>query len=226
MTANVMANDMETYRRIGMNDCIGKPFKSQELWYYLLKHLKPVSVENNEIETSLEDDDEFRKNIKIMFVKNNSEKFKEITEALNNNDTELAYRLAHTLKSNAGHIGKTFLQQIAGNVEFHLKNGKNMVSGELLGILEKEINNVLSELSELVDDSEAVTSETQIPFIKQEKALELLKKLKPMIEMFNPECLKFTNDLRGVDGSDLLIKQLEDYEFEAALSTLEELMQK
>ena len=39
MTANVMASELETYRRHGMPDCLGKPFTSQELWHILLKHL-------------------------------------------------------------------------------------------------------------------------------------------------------------------------------------------
>ncbi|MCL2270899.1 MAG: ATP-binding protein, partial [Treponema sp.] len=32
MTANIMSNDREIYRMSGMNDCVGKPFSSQELW--------------------------------------------------------------------------------------------------------------------------------------------------------------------------------------------------
>jgi CheY-like chemotaxis protein len=43
MTANVMPGDRELYRAAGMNDCVGKPFTSQELWRCLLKYLKPAS---------------------------------------------------------------------------------------------------------------------------------------------------------------------------------------
>ncbi|MDR2965795.1 MAG: response regulator [Treponema sp.] len=42
MTANIMASDLENYRKHGMPDYIGKPFTSQELWSVLLKYLKPV----------------------------------------------------------------------------------------------------------------------------------------------------------------------------------------
>ncbi|MCL1988267.1 MAG: ATP-binding protein [Firmicutes bacterium] len=39
MTANVMYNDIETYRKHGMIDCIGKPFTSQELWTCIVKYV-------------------------------------------------------------------------------------------------------------------------------------------------------------------------------------------
>ena len=39
MTANVMTSDRELYRQLGMSDCVGKPFTSQELWACLLKYI-------------------------------------------------------------------------------------------------------------------------------------------------------------------------------------------
>ena len=43
MTANIMASDLENYKKHGMLDYLGKPFTSQELWRILLKYLTPVS---------------------------------------------------------------------------------------------------------------------------------------------------------------------------------------
>ena len=42
MTANIMTEDMEIYKRSGMNDCVGKPFTSQELWHCLMKYFTPL----------------------------------------------------------------------------------------------------------------------------------------------------------------------------------------
>jgi len=42
MTANIMASDLENYRKNGMSDCLGKPFTSQELWRVLSKYMKPL----------------------------------------------------------------------------------------------------------------------------------------------------------------------------------------
>jgi len=41
MTANVIYNDKDIYKKNGMNDCVGKPFTSQELWRCLMKYLTP-----------------------------------------------------------------------------------------------------------------------------------------------------------------------------------------
>jgi CheY-like chemotaxis protein len=46
MTANVMSDEFDVYRASGMNDFIGKPFTSQELWHCLLRYFKPLA-ENN-----------------------------------------------------------------------------------------------------------------------------------------------------------------------------------
>jgi CheY-like chemotaxis protein len=44
MTANIMTNDKDIYRQRGMQDCIGKPFTSKELWACLLKYLEPINL--------------------------------------------------------------------------------------------------------------------------------------------------------------------------------------
>ena len=47
LTANIMSDDMEIYKDSGMNDCLGKPFSSQELWHCLLKYLTPLENSND-----------------------------------------------------------------------------------------------------------------------------------------------------------------------------------
>jgi signal transduction histidine kinase len=42
MTANIMSGDVMVYKMSGMNDCIGKPFTSQELWRCLMKYFIPL----------------------------------------------------------------------------------------------------------------------------------------------------------------------------------------
>ena len=48
MTANVMDQDRKLYKKKGMNDYVGKPFTSQELWRCLMKYLKPVHWQREE----------------------------------------------------------------------------------------------------------------------------------------------------------------------------------
>ena len=52
-TANIMYNDKKIYKASGMNDCLSKPFTSQELWRCLLKYLTPVRRGSGHINTRL-----------------------------------------------------------------------------------------------------------------------------------------------------------------------------
>jgi len=150
MTANIMFNDREIYKNSGMHDCVGKPFTSQELWRCLMKYFTPRSyTSGNYNNTALESDLEFQKELQQMFILNNKNKFIEITEALECADIELACRLVHSLKGNAGQIGKIILQNAASDVENKLKNGKNYVTDDQMKILKTELEIVLNEFSAL-----------------------------------------------------------------------------
>ena len=228
MTANIMSNDREIYKQSGMNDCVGKPFTSQELWRCLLKYLTPVNDGNAEAgylpddaDYPLETDEKFQKSLQELFVKNNQNKHEEIVRALEDGDIKLAHRLAHTLKSNAGQIGRTILQQAAADIENRLKDGKNFVMENQLKILEKELTAVLNELFSLHESGvilETTVSETAS--LEPEQTRELFEKLETMLKMGNPECCKFTGSLRLINGSETLVQQIEDFNFEAGLVTL------
>jgi CheY-like chemotaxis protein len=226
MTANIMANDREIYRMSGMNDCVGKPFTSQELWHCLMKYFTPVARGDMRKNAQLEADMEFHKSLQKLFVKNNRNKHEEIVKALKDGDIKLAHRLAHTLKGNAGQIGKVLLQQAAANVELFLKDGKNNVTEDLLKILETELNIVLNDFSSLFDEPPPAQPEERIPNFEQGKIQELFGKLDPLIKSGNPECLDFIKDLRAVPGSGLLIQYMEDFEFQTAYQALIELREK
>jgi len=163
MTANIMANDREIYRQSGMRDCVGKPFTSQELWHCLMKYLHPVFwqpvAEGQRVQNTAQSADnvdtdpnsEINKLLQTLFVQNNMHKFEEFTKALKAGDIVLAHRLVHTLKGNAGQIGKPALQQAATEVERQLKGGKNLTTAEQLKVLEIEMAIVLRELTPLLD---------------------------------------------------------------------------
>jgi signal transduction histidine kinase/response regulator of citrate/malate metabolism len=146
MTANVMFNDREVYKQNGMNECVGKPFTSQELWRCLLKHFTPISSGAGK-NTNLEANLEFQKKFQGLFVKNNMNKYQEIIDALDSGDIVLAHRIAHSLKGDAGQVGKIILQKASFDVEQNLKEGKKLVTAEQLNILKMELDLVISEFS-------------------------------------------------------------------------------
>jgi len=152
MTANIMTNDREIYRQSGMRDCVGKPFTSQELWHCLMKYLHPVrwqSVDEGRRSSSVETESirDGLKMLQTLFLKHNLHKFEEIAGALKADDITLAHRLTHTLKGNAGQLGKPALQKAAADIEKQLKEGRTPISKEQLRALETELTAVLKELS-------------------------------------------------------------------------------
>ena len=147
MTANIMFNDREIYRKSGMHDCVGKPFTSQELWRCLMKYMTPKNEGEDQGSKQLEADMEFLKNIQAVFYKTNKNKYNELIDALEKGDISEAYRAAHSLKSNAGQLGKIILQKTAADIELNLKEGKNLVTSDQLTNLKTELEMVLNEFA-------------------------------------------------------------------------------
>ena len=226
MTANIMSGDREIYKTSGMNDCVGKPFSSQELWRCLLKYFDPVDTDAAAKKAQLEDDSEFQKSLQKIFAKGNRNKYDEITNALESGDITLAHRLAHTLKSNAGQIGKILLQRAAADVEYNLKDGINLITLGQMVVLETELNTVLAELEPLLNESFKPAAEIQGEPLSAEAAIELIDKLMPMLEMGDYNCRDLINSLGRIPGTDVLIQQIDDLDFEHAAITLATLRRK
>jgi len=226
LTANVMSNDIEVYKSHGIHDCVGKPFTSQELWRCLMRYFKPLNwqiVEERSV--SAHADDELYRKLKATFLKDNRNKFGEITEALKNGDIKLAHRLAHTLKSNAAQLGKTLLQQASAVIEDNLKDGKNLTSSEQLASLETELNAVISHLAAEVDAQTDQVSKTSVNTepVNIDFICDLFNKLEPLLEMSNLECRNYLESLKRIPEAEKLRQQIDDLDFQDALATLGEL---
>jgi signal transduction histidine kinase/CheY-like chemotaxis protein len=144
ITANIMPTDMEIYKQNGMNDCISKPFTTQELWRCLMKYFISSNYESEQ-KKEMSEREQHKKN-KLLFYKTNRKIKEEITDALNNNDITLAHRLVHSLKSNSEQIGKTILRKAAYDMEQNLKDGKNLVTPQQIDTLKMELDAVLLQL--------------------------------------------------------------------------------
>jgi len=218
MTANIMSQDIDHYIRLGMKDYIGKPFTSQELWRCLLKHLKPVKFEDTVEKSS--NVDKIQDRLKAEFVKSNQTKFEDIQEAIATGDIKLAHRLAHTLKSNAGMIGKASLQAAAADMEYALVNETCLVTEAQMALLKSELAMVLDELYPLLNKTASFDEEN---LLSAEQTTALLEKLETMLNNRNPEALNHLDSVRSIPGAETLARQIEEYEFKAALITLSEL---
>ncbi|MCL2831882.1 MAG: ATP-binding protein [Treponema sp.] len=238
MTANIMMDDRDHYKVAGMADYLGKPFLAHELWLCLLRHMEPVNsidppvMENEDDELDIK----LQTELKIEFKRTNQNKFREIQNALDSKDIKTAYRLVHTLKSNAALIGRTALQKAALETETALKGSEKLFAEDdllqagdlpekirlLMAVLQKELADTLEDLSAYVtadiNPSLLVNNDYRISGTD-----ELIEILEPMLGSGNPESLKMINTIRGLPGCAELIKQMEDYNFPAALAVLAEL---
>ena len=221
MTANIMSGEIENYKKHGMPDCLGKPFTSQELWRILLKYLEPISLAPlGEDEPA---DAEAAKRLRINFAKNNQDVLAQITDAVAAGEIKLAHRLAHSLKGNAGLIGKNELKNAAYEVETILKDGLETFFHSKMSVLEIELNRVLAEFEPLLEPDKGPVEVDG--FLEEAEIARLYGQLAPMLENRNPECCMLLDKLRRVPNADYLARQIEDYDFEAAALTLAALME-
>ena len=217
MTANIMSNDKELYEISGLPYCLSKPFTSRELWKCLMKYLTPVrwDITNNKYQR---EEAQLHKQLQINFVKDNQTKFAEISRAIDEGDIKSAHRLTHTLKSNAGQIGEISLQNAAATMERLLRDGEYVHKKDAMLLLEDELNMVLKELAPLL-------YQVKIPdksFDKEQVSL-LLDKLEIMLQNRNPECQSFLDNIRAIPDAELLVEQVENFDFKVAAMTLAEL---
>ena len=226
ITANVMAHDRELYRRNGIPDCVGKPFTSRELWRCLLQYFTPLRWETATDARGANVDTQLHQKLMARFVKDNQAKYAEIAEAIAAHDIQLAHRLAHTLKGNAGLLGETRLQKAATDVEQLLRDGKNLVTPPHMIVLDTELSAVLKEYSLMLEGSEPPPAAVRSEPLDAERARTLIAELQALFESGNPECLKCIDELRAMPGSETLIQQMEDFDFEPAIATLAELQRK
>ena len=177
MTANMMSDDREKALRAGMNEHIGKPINTLELFTKLSQWLTPKKLTNT---TALSLSDEKNEmvfpelkgiditvglaiaqnnrrlyhRLLLKFKKHNAKAFEPIAAAVNKQDFVAVEQLAHTLKGVAGNIGALNLSELCTTLESNAID-KN-VSPQLLKKCQDELNLIQSSLVSL--QSEQVTT--------------------------------------------------------------------
>ncbi|MDR0464596.1 MAG: Hpt domain-containing protein [Treponema sp.] len=177
-----------------------------------------------------------------LFHKTNQKKCEEIINALKAGDVKNAHILVHSLKSNAGQIGKTSLQKTASSIELLLKDGVNQVTEEQMKQLENELSAVLSQIESEFPEEESragsinnnaadkpVQAVGGNDLMDENAARELIDNLEAMLKMGSSDCLKLIDKIRCLPDitnkadNELklkLIQQIDDFEFTQAMDTL------
>jgi len=109
-------------------------------------------------------------------------------------------------------------------VEYSLKDGENLSTEKQMDTLRLEMADVLYEFDAYREDLPYPTmSEGAGPVYDAEKALDVIRRLEPLLKSGNIECLKLVDELQMVPGSGEVIQHMKDFYFRAAVKLLAEL---
>jgi HPt (histidine-containing phosphotransfer) domain-containing protein len=206
----------------GFNDFLAKPIDSDELRMILNKHLPPEKVKT-EIVTNEQQDSSIKEQAllnkaAVTFVKENQSTSFKIVDALNSGDIKTAHRIAHTLKSSSGYLGRKELQEAAGSLELSLTKEPPEYSKEQLNTIEEELNKALRDFGVLLKEAESAKPEAVQ--VSNEELTSLLDELKPLLENADFGASKYVEKLQSIEGLEELAARIDDYDFEGALEIL------
>ena len=86
-----------------------------------------------------------------------------------------------------------------------------------MAMLNRELTSVITELQAQFSDTAAgAERQTADPAA----ALALFEKIRPMLENINPEVTALLAEIRAIQGTEELARQIENYEFDSAAITL------
>ena len=256
MSADAMMGVRERCMDAGMSDYLTKPIDPPTLFDILQKWMDVEAVNSAEaVSASRQVNvaeipviegldtkggiDRVGGNIKIYtnilkkFCANHADAAKEIKEAIDKNDFELAERIAHTIKGVAGNIGADKVFKCAVDLDAILKEAqeKKKISDE------KQFTNLVAELTANIETliveikKSAILADDKASTDKKEfdpaKFAELIAKLADLLDDDDSEAQECLEELMAISDNPQLKEMSEmvgDYEFEEALEILKKLV--
>ena len=215
-TANLTITNNSYSKEKSMDDSLSKPFSNEELWSILIKYLGE-KIDKTKIDKYKEEEQLFLEKMHKTFLSDNANIYERIKESIENDDFETAHRLAHDLKSNSDYIKQPKLRNIAKALE---KNLKEYVYNEfLMNALETELKVVIENIkSKIVSTVSIETNEIHV--LNNSEKKELIKELEELLSTNNTGAMAYIPKLNSFEGSEELIKEIEDFHFEKALKIL------
>ena len=236
LTANALIGEAEKFLRNGFDGFISKPIQTTHLNTILTKFIRdkqpPEVIETAHAEGNFSpaegdiddymDRPEVAGTLRADFARSQKNAVSEISRALEAGDVKTAHRLAHTLKGLAGTIRETGLAQTAADLE-KLLSQEEMGEAEMkaaqqqVSVLEKELAPVLERAKAALADSDAALPDRV--FDKNETG-ELLDKLASALAENSAGVIALVDGLKGIPEAAVLVRQVEDFDFETASKTL------
>ena len=258
LSANAVSGAKEEFLKAGMNDFISKPIDPMLLNKSLLRWLpankidilrlekQPAAVAasgkssanqmalNRElgIQYSCGDEDLYNKLLRS-FLREYREAVSRITTAFDNNDSPLALRIAHTLKSTAAQIGAGELSKAAAAMEKTISETNKYNEDEM-----KNFDTALKAVLAEMDDIEvlnpaagkpvtenSVAEDSDAKNFDMEKAADFINELLPLLETGNTKCMEYTGQIREIlspvfSEANAIAIEIEDFHFSKAAQLL------
>jgi len=225
LTANAIHGAKEMFLAHGFNDFISKPIDTGELVRVLQDWLPlgkiKAKAESEDPQARLTKEDELIRKATLTFAKENERTFETMAASLNSGDIATAHRIAHTLKSGAGYLGKKQLQEAAFSLEQSLQAQPPGYTPEQLDTLGRELEKALREFEPLV--KAAAAEKPDAVQIDNDTLTALLSEIRPLLEKGDFGATEYVGQLQGAAGMEELAEKIDDYDFEGALALLNSL---
>ncbi|MCL2821367.1 MAG: ATP-binding protein [Oscillospiraceae bacterium] len=226
LTANAANNAREMFLEQGFDDFLSKPIEAEELCDMLRRYLPANKIST---EASIEAAPDIKSKEELLrlksiatFVKENRNTYETVISLLLSGDIKTAHRIVHTLKSSAGYLGKTKLQEAAASLEESLAGEPAAFNPEQLDALKTELSSALFEFEPIAE--EMTKNTTQIRHIEEDELKLMLKELEPLLVKGDFAALDYVDKLRTAEGLDEAANRIDDYDFLGALELIVPMM--
>ena len=228
LTANAIKGAREMFIKNSFDDFLSKPIDVDEMRKIIKRYLPQEKVkvdENGEKKQFIlkKEEELFRKSI-VTFVKDNKDTFKKMIKALTSSDISTAHRIAHTVKSAAGYLGRRELQEAAASLETSLRDDTAGHKPEQLRIFEEELSSALADFEQII----LKTKEDKLKAVQlsDEELTQMLKEIEPLLRKNDFSALGYVERLRDTTDLEELADLIDDYDFAGALELLEKVISK
>lgn len=258
MTAHAMQGAKEECLSAGMNDYVSKPIDPDNLYAVIKRQIKPrvmnydqqvqrinnISEENKgeivlpqsipgiDIESGLKRLNENRKLYKKLlldFSRRYSSASADIKKAIDENNTDVAMRLSHTLKGVAGNISAYGIQKIAVELETAISQNAMQECYVLLGDLHKAIEN-FNDLVKGLSETKAAEPANREKTLERLEIEPIVRELAHLIYEDNVDAENSLEELKKCVGNTRFIEEIQaltqsigDFDFEAAKGPLQKI---
>ncbi|WP_418185960.1 response regulator [Aliarcobacter vitoriensis] len=242
LTAAAMIEDKEKVLEVGMNDHLGKPINSDELYNTIIKHAKKITQktliqtktkESSNITLDMEflektlSSKELINKLLLKFLEQLNEEFIDIVEKIKQNDKK-APNMIHGLKGVSGNLGATALFKICQKIDSKYKNNSAITSLEI-ETLEEELAKIKINLKNL-NEKENKSKDENTNLLNEKEFKELLNSIKKDLQdgsIISKNSLDtlYTNLKNILNNEDIekLKENIDDFEYGEALNILNKL---